>query len=78
MKEAENSKKMLGVNVDIYYIHAPDEGTPLEETMEAINEVYKTGFFKRFGLSNFKVEDVQKAYDICKEKGYVVPSVYQG
>ena len=37
-----------------------------------------TGFFKRFGLSNFKAEDVQKVYDICKEKSYPLPEVYQG
>ncbi|QIW98195.1 hypothetical protein AMS68_003713 [Peltaster fructicola] len=48
------------------------------ETLEGVNEIYKRGFFKRFGLSNFKVEDVQKAYDICKAKGYPLPSVYQG
>ena len=29
-------------------------------------------------MSNYKVEDVQKVYDICKEKGYPLPEVYQG
>ncbi|KAK4545791.1 hypothetical protein LTR36_002745 [Oleoguttula mirabilis] len=76
--DAENSKKMLGCNVDIFYIHAPDKDVPIEETLEGVNEVHKSGFFKRFGLSNFKAEDVQKAYDICKEKGYPLPEVYQG
>ncbi|KAK5174479.1 uncharacterized protein LTR77_001559 [Saxophila tyrrhenica] len=78
LKEAENSKKMLGHNVDIFYIHAPDPNTDLEETLEGINEVYKSGFFKRFGLSNYKAEDVERVYNICKEKGYPLPSVYQG
>lgn len=40
--------------------------------------MYKRGFFKRFGLSNFKPEAVQEAYDVCKAKGYPLPSVYQG
>ncbi|TKA77386.1 hypothetical protein B0A55_03216 [Friedmanniomyces simplex] len=78
ISEAENSKKMLGCDVDIYYIHAPDSGTDIAETLAGINEVYKTGFFKRFGLSNYKAEDVQKVYDHCKEKGYPLPKVYQG
>ena len=78
VKEAENSKNMLHTNVDIFYIHAPDEETPLEQTLEGVNEVYKTGFFKRFGLSNYKAEDVEKVYNICKEKGYPLPKVYQG
>ncbi|KAF7190146.1 Oxidoreductase sirO [Pseudocercospora fuligena] len=52
--------------------------TDLEETLSAINEVYKSGFFKRFGLSNYQAEDVQKVYDHCKAKGYPLPQVYQG
>ena len=78
IEEAENSKKMLGSNVDIFYIHAPDGDTPIEQTLSGINEVYKSGFFKRFGLSNYKPEDVEKVYNHCKEKGYPLPSVYQG
>ncbi|KAK4495015.1 hypothetical protein PRZ48_013342 [Zasmidium cellare] len=72
------SKDFLGTNVDVYYLHAPDAKTPLDETLSAVNEIYKSGFFKRFGLSNFKAEDVQKVYDHSKAKGYVLPTVYQG
>ena len=78
IEEATNSKKMLGSDVDIFYIHAPDGDTPIESTLEGVNEVYKKGFFKRFGLSNYKPEDVQKVYDHCKSKGYPLPTVYQG
>ena len=78
IEEANNSKKMLGSKVDIFYIHAPDGDTPIEQTLEGINEVHNTGFFKRFGLSNYKAEDVEKVYNHCKEKGYPLPSVYQG
>jgi len=78
LREAKESKEQLGTNVDVYYIHAPDHETPLDETLGAIDEVYKQGFFKRFGLSNYQAEDVEKVYNHCKEKGYVLPSVYQG
>lgn len=40
--------------------------------------MYKLGSFRRFGLSNFLAADVQKVYDIAKENGYVLPTVYQG
>ena len=76
--EAKNSRETLGTTVDVFYIHAPDGDTPLENTLEGINEVYKSGFFKRFGLSNYKAEDVERVYNHCKEKGYPLPSVYQG
>ncbi|EXJ87230.1 alcohol dehydrogenase [Capronia epimyces CBS 606.96] len=79
VSSAKESLRKLGVEqVDIFYIHSPDAQTPLEETLEAVNEVYKTGAFKRFGLSNFPADEVQKAYDIAKAHGWVLPTVYQG
>lgn len=76
---AKESIKKLGVEqVDIFYIHAPDYGVPFEETLSGVNEVYKSGAFKRFGLSNFSPDDVQKTYDVCKANNYVLPTVYQG
>lgn len=63
---------------DILYLHAPDTSIPFEETLEGINEVYKKGIFKRFGVSNFSAEQVQQVYDVAKAKGYPLPEVYQG
>lgn len=79
LQNFENSKKLLGVEqVDIWYLHAPDRSTSIEDTLEGVNEAYKAGWFKRFGLSNFFADEVQKVYDACKAKGYPLPSVYQG
>lgn len=72
------SKLTQDLQVDIFYLHAPDASVPLSSTLAGVNEVHKSGAFSRFGLSNYKVEDVQKVYDHCKENGYVLPSVYQG
>ena len=75
---AQRSKKLLDVEqVDVYYIHLPDV-VPIEETLAGVNEVYKKGWFRRFGLSNFLADDVRKIYDICEREGYPLPSVYQG
>ena len=46
--------------------------------LKGINDAYKAGYFKRFGLSNYKADDVERVHKICKEKGYPLPSVYQG
>ncbi|KAK3675469.1 hypothetical protein LTR78_004552 [Recurvomyces mirabilis] len=78
IEEAENSQKLLGTTVDIYYIHAPDGDTDIAETLAGINEVHKKGFFKRFGLSNYQAKDVRNVYEHCEKHGYVKPSVYQG
>jgi aflatoxin B1 aldehyde reductase len=63
---------------DILYIHSPDPDIPLDDTLAGINEAHKQGIFKRFGLSNYAPEDVQRVYDLAKEKGYPLPEVYQG
>ncbi|GME24001.1 Aldo/keto reductase [Neofusicoccum parvum] len=64
--------------VDIYYLHAPDPDTPIEETVDTIQELHRQGKFARFGLSNFLPEEVQKIHAYAKSKGGVVPTVYQG
>jgi len=64
--------------VDVFYLHCPDSKTSLSETLGAVNEAFQLGYFKRFGLSNFFAEEVQNVYDLAKEKGYVLPTVYQG
>ncbi|KAJ7770119.1 aldehyde reductase [Mycena metata] len=69
-QHAKETVERLGVDkVDVYYIH---------DQLRGINTAYTAGHFKRFGLSNFTPADVQRIYDICKEKGYPLPTVYQG
>ena len=79
LRDVQDSLARLKVpQVDVLYIHAPDDSVPIEETLQGINEAYKQGWFRRFGLSNFTPEQVQKVYDVAKEKGYILPTVYQG
>ncbi|KAJ7167040.1 NADP-dependent oxidoreductase domain-containing protein [Mycena filopes] len=75
---AKESVERLGVDkVDVFYIHGPDASTPLEDQLKGINTAYTEGRFRRFGLSNYTPADVQRVYDICKEQGYPLPTVYQ-
>ena len=37
----------------MWYLHAPDRTVPYEVTLKAVNELYKEGKFKRFGISNY-------------------------
>jgi aflatoxin B1 aldehyde reductase len=74
----ESIEKVKVKKFDIFYIHAPDASISPETYLPTINDLYKEGIFSRFGLSNFKPEDVQSIYDISKSKGFVLPTVYQG
>ncbi|SCU90649.1 LAME_0E09472g1_1 [Lachancea meyersii CBS 8951] len=79
IESIDESFRLLKVDsVDIFYLHCPDPASPLEETLDTIGYLYKQGKFKRFGISNYSPEDVQKIYDYCKAKGHVLPSVFQG
>ncbi len=51
---------------------------PLRDTLSGINELYKQGAFKRFGISNFLAPQVEEIVAITKELGFVAPTVYQG
>ena len=52
--ECEKSLKRLGVEtIDLYFAHAFDEKTPLEETMEAFCQLKKSGKIRFAGASNF-------------------------
>lgn len=39
--------------VDMWYLHAPDRSTPYEDTLREVNDLYKQGYFKHFGISNY-------------------------
>jgi aryl-alcohol dehydrogenase-like predicted oxidoreductase len=64
--------------VDVYYIHAPDKRIPLIDTLRSIDQIYKEGKFKRFGLSNFAPQEVEEVCQTALENDFVLPSVYQG
>ncbi|KAH8731754.1 NADP-dependent oxidoreductase domain-containing protein [Phaeosphaeriaceae sp. PMI808] len=79
IKDAQDSLDRVGIKqFDILYIHAPDASVSFEDTLAGINEVFKKGIFRRFGLSNFSAAQVQSVYDIASKNGYVLPTVYQG
>lgn len=77
IQNGHESSKKLGP-IDVFYIHAPSQSEPNTEVLSAINELYKAGIFKRFGLSNFAASDVQAVYEYCEKNGLVMPTVYQG
>lgn len=37
----------------MWYLHGPDRTVPYEVTLKVVNDLYKEGLFKRFGISNY-------------------------
>ena len=64
--------------MDLFYLHSPDNDTPLEQTLEACARLYAAGRFRRLGMSNYAAWQVADAHHICNSRGWPVPEVYQG
>jgi aryl-alcohol dehydrogenase-like predicted oxidoreductase len=59
-EEIEDSLRRLQTDyIDIYQIHWPDPIVPIQETAEAMNELYKQGKIKAIGVSNYSVEQME-------------------
>ena len=64
----DQSLKRLGVDyVDIFYHHRMDPETPLEETMEALAQIVRSGKALYAGISNYNQEYTRRAIAIMKE-----------
>ncbi|XP_044301281.1 aflatoxin B1 aldehyde reductase member 2 [Varanus komodoensis] len=64
-------------SVDLFYLHAPDHGTPVEETLRACDELHKEGKFGELGLSNYAAWEVAEICSICRANSWLLPTVYQ-
>lgn len=62
MEAIDNSLRRLGTDyVDLYQIHRWDPETPIEETMEALHDVVKTGKARYIGASSMYAWQFAKA-----------------
>ena len=66
----DQSLKRTGLNyIDIFYHHRPDPETPLEESMQALHDIVKSGKALYVGISNYPAEVARKAIQMLKELG---------
>lgn len=74
----EGSLRRLGTDhVDLYYLHFPDPGTPLEESLRALDDMVRAGKVLYPGISNHSAWQVAEALAICDREGYSKPVVVQ-
>jgi len=60
-KACERSLKRLRIDVvDLYLLHWREKNTPLAETVETFEKLRSAGKIRRWGVSNFDVEDMQE------------------
>lgn len=67
----EASLRRLGVDtIDLYQIHAWDPATPIEETMETLNEFVSAGKVREIGVSNFLAWQLERALQVGRYHGW--------
>ena len=78
LREIEGTLERLGTDhLDVYYIHAWHPGSPLEETLAALNHLVDQGKVHYLGVSNFATWQLVLAQKICEARGYAPISVVQ-
>ncbi|MEA3286801.1 MAG: aldo/keto reductase [Candidatus Marinimicrobia bacterium] len=66
----DQSLQRLGLDyVDIFYHHRPDTGTPLEETMGALDQIVRSGKALYVGISSYNPEQTRQAAKILRDMG---------
>ncbi|MFK7803011.1 MAG: L-glyceraldehyde 3-phosphate reductase [Anaerolineae bacterium] len=66
----DQSLKRMGLNyVDIFYHHRPDPETPLEETMQALDTIVRSGRALYVGISKYPAEKAREAVQILRQMG---------
>ena len=64
----DQSLRRLGVDyVDIFYHHRPDPDTPVEESMEALDHIVRSGRALYAGISNYPPEAARRAIAVLRE-----------
>ena len=71
MQSIDASLKRLGTDyVDLYQIHRWDPNTPIEETMEALNDVVRAGKALYIGASSMYAWQFAKAQKVAESHGW--------
>ena len=66
----DQSLKRMGLDyVDIFYHHRPDNDTPLEESMGALNHIVRSGKALYVGISSYSAEQTRQAARMLRAMG---------
>src|SRR3954447_6652532 len=69
--ECENSLRRMNVDhIDLYQVHEWDGHTPLEETIEALDALQRSGKVRHIGVSNYAGWQLMKALGVADRHGY--------
>jgi aryl-alcohol dehydrogenase-like predicted oxidoreductase len=72
IRECEKSLRRLRTDrIDLYQLHEWDGRTPLDETLEALDTLVRSGKVRYVGASNYSGWHLMKALAVSERRGYV-------
>jgi aryl-alcohol dehydrogenase-like predicted oxidoreductase len=63
--------------IDIYYMHAPDYTTDIEESLQAMDGLVRAGKIRYVAVSNYAAWQIADILRICEKYAYVSPVITQ-
>jgi aryl-alcohol dehydrogenase-like predicted oxidoreductase len=70
LRSAEESLRRLRTDyIDLYQSHRDDAGTPLEETLEAYQQLIREGKVRAIGASNYSADRLRQALEVSEKNG---------
>ena len=71
LQAVEDSLRRLQTDtIDLYQSHADDSQTPLEETLEAYDQLIRQGKVRAIGASNFSAPRLAESLEVSEQGGY--------
>lgn len=71
LSAVEGSLRRLNTDyIDLYQVHCWDQGTPLEETLSALDALVQSGKVRYLGASNYAAWHLQKAVNLSRANGW--------
>lgn len=69
----DSLRRLRTSHIDLYQLHEWDGLTPLEETLEALDTLVRSGKIRYVGVSNFSAWHLMKAIGAARENHYIQP-----
>jgi aryl-alcohol dehydrogenase-like predicted oxidoreductase len=74
MRSCEDSLRRLGTDyIDLYQMHRPDPDTPIDETLQAFDDLVRSGKVRAIGTSTFSLAQLAGARERAEHLGVSAP-----
>jgi len=78
LREVDRSLDRLQCeHLDLYYMHKPDPGTRMAESIQTFDDLIQAGKIRYWGVSNFSAGQLGELLRVCDENGWRRPVAHQ-